>query len=472
MPPKLSLVILLPPRGSSEEAAAEDAARAAASLQSRPSALTLRELKAEGRRMGEVGRRDPAPNDVAVRALSSRHIQCAQRLQVIMFTSGTTGKPKGVILPHAAVIAAVAGLTAWRNAHAPYIGPDDVCAAYLPASHIFEFVAEQVMLALGGRLAFSHHSRLAARGAQMGDLTCAKCTVLPCVPAILERMAAGVRRAAPPLALRALVALSEAAWQPAGAGALGRSAHRAAALLSPAVLSLAFGAARRRAGRIRLVLCGGAPLSPELAALLRAVLGCPVVLGYGLTETACAGSLGRPCEAALGQSGPPIASARLKLVPWPEGGYSPAAQPPRGELHIGGAAVASGYLKRSSDDFYADKAGVRWVRTGDVGEVTAAADGARVVRIIDRKKDLIKLASGEYLSPAKARRGAARRGALYCSLSRLSRKRPKGGAGLPGLRGAGQERDAGCFARRAAAHRAGGGGRAAAARHAARQRRG
>lgn len=77
MPPKLSLVILIPPRGSSEEAAAEDAARAAASLQSRPSALTLRELKAEGRRMGEVGRRDPAPNDVAVRALSSRPIQGA-----------------------------------------------------------------------------------------------------------------------------------------------------------------------------------------------------------------------------------------------------------------------------------------------------------------------------------------------------------------------------------------------------------
>jgi long-chain acyl-CoA synthetase len=385
LPPKVTLVVLLPPRGSNcEEAVTEDLARVLASLPPRPSTLTLLELKNEGRRVTSgAACRPPAADDIAV----------------IMFTSGTTGAPKGVQLTHASLIAAVGGMVAWCDANAPWLGRDDVMAAYLPSSHILEFVAEQTFLAMGGRLAFSHHSTLAARAGRRGDLQAAGVTVLPAVPAILAHIAAAARRAIWPGALDALVALNELALSGGGGGgALRHAAARAASMLTPALGALAFGAARRRCGRLRLVLCGGAPLSASLAATMRALLGCPLVLGYGLTESACAGTLGRLADSALGQSGPPIACARIKLVAWDEGGYSPAHVPPAGEICIGGPALAVGYHnRRDGDDFFVE-GGARWLRTGDIGTVETGADGTSLLRIIDRKKDLVKLQKGEYVA--------------------------------------------------------------------------
>ena len=73
---------------------------------------------------------------------------------------------------------------------------------------------------------------------------------------------------------------------------------------------------------------------------------------------------------------------------------------PRGEIHVGGDNVAMGYFKnpdKTKEDFYTDSEGIRWLRTGDIGEVED--DG--VLKIIDRKKDLVKLQAGEYVSYGK-----------------------------------------------------------------------
>ena len=93
-------------------------------------------------------------------------------------------------------------------------------------------------------------------------------------------------------------------------------------------------------------------------------------------------------------------NCRIKLVNWEEGNYTIKDQPyPRGEIHVGGKNVAMGYFRneaKTQEDFY-EEDGYRWFRTGDIGQVEA--DG--VIRIIDRKKDLVKLQHGEYISYGK-----------------------------------------------------------------------
>ena len=91
---------------------------------------------------------------------------------------------------------------------------------------------------------------------------------------------------------------------------------------------------------------------------------------------------------------------RVKLVNWEEGNYLITDKPrPRGEIHIGGDNVATGYFKnvsKTNEDFY-EEDGRRWFRTGDIGEFYD--DG--VLKIVDRKKDLVKLQHGEYVSYGK-----------------------------------------------------------------------
>ena len=90
-------------------------------------------------------------------------------------------------------------------------------------------------------------------------------------------------------------------------------------------------------------------------------------------------------------------NCRIKIVNWEEGNYLITDKPyPRGEIHVGGKNVAMGYYlneEKTREEFY-EEDGFRWFRTGDIGQVEA--DG--VIRIVDRKKDLVKLQHGEYIS--------------------------------------------------------------------------
>merc|ERR1712020_385088 len=102
-----------------------------------------------------------------------------------------------------------------------------------------------------------------------------------------------------------------------------------------------------------------------------------------------------------GLVGPPLAGVDLKIVSWPEGGYTvhdPCG--PRGEIVIGGNHVAKGYFNmqdKTDLDFFDGPEGYRWFKTGDIGHLLP--DGN--LKIIDRKKDLVKLQMGEYVSLGK-----------------------------------------------------------------------
>ena len=103
---------------------------------------------------------------------------------------------------------------------------------------------------------------------------------------------------------------------------------------------------------------------------------------------------------STGRVGVPFGCCDIRLVDWSEGKYFATDKPyPRGEIVIGGTNVAQGYYKlphQTAEDFFEEE-GRRWFRSGDIGEIQH--DG--VLRIIDRKKDLVKLQAGEYVSLGK-----------------------------------------------------------------------
>jgi len=159
--------------------------------------------------------------------------------------------------------------------------------------------------------------------------------------------------------------------------------------------------------RLRLLVSGGAPLCAETQDFVTAVLA-PVAQGYGATETnGCAtvqeaiSAGGRPVDRTSGHVGAIQPANEIKLVSVPDMGYLVTDPQPRGEILIAGNNVSqTGYFKmpqKSAEDFPRHSDGKVWFHTGDIGVMTETG----VLKIVDRKKDLIKLAGGEYVSLGK-----------------------------------------------------------------------
>lgn len=149
-----------------------------------------------------------------------------------------------------------------------------------------------------------------------------------------------------------------------------------------------------------LLNSGSAPLSPETHEFIRACLDLRLLQGYGLTESSASATLMDVDDLNVGHVGAPLAGVQIKLVDWAEGGYRVNDKPlPRGEIVIGGKNITAGYYKNDTltKECYKDEEGLTWFYTGDIGE--ALPDGS--FKIIDRKKDLVKLQYGEYISLGK-----------------------------------------------------------------------
>ena len=120
-----------------------------------------------------------------------------------------------------------------------------------------------------------------------------------------------------------------------------------------------------------------------------------------MTESCACGTIMDADEISTGAAGPPSQGVQTQLINWDEGNYTVNDQPnPRGEIIIGGGNVASEYFRqpeKTKEDFFQDETGRRWFRTGDIGQMNP--DGT--LKIVDRKKDLVKLHHGEYVSLGK-----------------------------------------------------------------------
>jgi len=159
--------------------------------------------------------------------------------------------------------------------------------------------------------------------------------------------------------------------------------------------------------RLRLIASGGAPLAAQTQEFITAVLA-PVAQGYGATETSgactvqeCLGGGGRAPDNSCGTVGAFTPACEVKLLSVPDMGYNVTDDPPTGEILVSGNTITQhGYYKmpeKSAEDFPVHADGKKWFHTGDVGLLTKEG----TLKIIDRKKDLIKLSGGEYVSLGK-----------------------------------------------------------------------
>ncbi|KAF7689044.1 long-chain-fatty-acid--CoA ligase 4b [Silurus meridionalis] len=316
-------------------------------------------------------------------------------LAVVMYTSGSTGRPKGVKMHHSNLIAGMAG----QCQRIPGLGPEDVYVGYLPLAHVLELTAEISCLSHGCRIGYSSPHTLSDQSSKIkrgskGDCTVLKPTLIAAVPEIMDRIYKNVMSK-----VSEMSTLQRVLFNMAYKYKVQQLEHGADTPICNTMvfkrISMLLG------GRVRLMLSGGAPLSPDTHRFIK-VCFCPVSIGYGLTETCGAATISVFSDCTTGRVGAPLICSELKLRDWAEGGYTSQDKPhPRGEILIGGPNVAMGYYGKETEgesgEFWVDEAGQRWFCTGDVGEVHP--DGC--LQIVDRKKDLVKLQAGEYVSLAK-----------------------------------------------------------------------
>ncbi|XP_048400230.1 long-chain-fatty-acid--CoA ligase 4 isoform X2 [Stegostoma tigrinum] len=315
-------------------------------------------------------------------------------LAVVMYTSGSTGRPKGVMMVHSNLIAGMTG----QCQRIPELGPKDIYIGYLPLAHVLELTAEISCVAYGCRIGYSSPQTLSDQSTKIkkgskGDCSILKPTLMAAVPEIMDRIYKNVMSKVQEMNYLQRTLFKLGYDYKLEQIKKGYDAPLCSMILFKRVKALL-------GGNIRMMLSGGAPLSPQTQRFMNVCFCCPVGQGYGLTETCGAGTITEVQDYSTGKVGAPLICCEIKLRDWEEGGYTTRDQPnPRGEILIGGPNVAMGYFKnnKSSDDFFEDDSGQRWFCTGDVGEFHP--DGC--LQIIDRKKDLVKLQAGEYVSLGK-----------------------------------------------------------------------
>ncbi|GMP79411.1 hypothetical protein CsSME_00034965 [Camellia sinensis var. sinensis] len=339
----------------------------------------------------KLGRENPVDADLPLSA----------DIAVIMYTSGSTGLPKGVMMTHGNVLATISAVMTI----VPGLGDKDVYLAYLPLAHILELAAENVISAVGSSIGYGSPLTLTDTSSKIkrgtkGDASMLRPTLMTAVPAILDRVRDGVRKK-----VDTTGGLSKKLFDLAYArrlSAMNGSWFGAWGLERLLWNFLVFRKVRAiLGGHIRFVLSGGAPLSGDTQRFINICMGAPIGQGYGLTETCAGGTFSEYDDSSVGRVGAPLPCSFIKLIDWREGGYLTSDSPmSRGEIVIGGPNVTVGYFKnevKTKEVYKVDERGMRWFYTGDVGQFHS--DGC--LEIIDRKKDIVKLQHGEYVSLGK-----------------------------------------------------------------------
>jgi long-chain acyl-CoA synthetase len=303
----------------------------------------------------------PAPDDIAG----------------LVYTSGTTGLPKGAMLSHANLTTNVLATVAEFP-----IRPDDRTLSFLPWAHVYGQVVElHILIAAGGSTAFNTDTKQL-----VDDMREIRPTILVAVPRIFNQIHAGIRDqiAHRPRFIRSVF------WRGHAASVRARGGARLS-LRERVVLWFAgflFAAVRRKfGGRLRYAISASATLSREVAEFVDG-LGIEVYEGYGLTETSPVVAMNRPGQRKIGSVGLPIKDVRIVID------ESRGDSPGEGEIIVYGPNVMKGYHARPEENaraFTADGG----LRTGDLGRV----DRDGFLYITGRIKEQYKLENGKYVMP-------------------------------------------------------------------------
>jgi long-chain acyl-CoA synthetase len=295
-------------------------------------------------------------------------------LACLIYTSGTSGAPRGVMLPHRAILANCRGAFAFLQ---PMRLKDETYLSFLPLSHSYEHTVGQFfLLSIGTEIAY-------CRGVEhlSSDLLAVRPTILTVVPRILEvirgRILAQVAREKP--------------WRQklfARAIEIGRrrAEHERLSVLERLADPLLERLVRRKVrarfgGRFHAAMSGGARLEPVIGRFYLG-LGIRLMQGYGQTEAGPVISANPPDAVRIDTVGRPLEGVALRI----------AAD---GEIEVRGDLVMDGYWGQPEATARAIRDG--WLLTGDIGEI----DAEGYLRITDRKRDIIVLSGGENVSPAR-----------------------------------------------------------------------
>lgn len=324
--------------------------------------LTLAELEERGAAEERAGR----GADFRERALSCGPDDIA----TMLYTSGTTGVPKGVLLTHNNIHSNVRASMRLFDA-----GTDDRAVSFLPLSHILERMVDYWFFAMGVSIAYVHDITLVADSLREVHPTIAAST-----PRLYEKVydgvmaQTGVKGKLVHWAAGVGHRWTEATLAGRSPGALTRLQHAVADRLVFAKIRDRIG------GSLRFFISGGAPLADHVAKFFYGA-GILLLEGYGLTETSPVTNVNTPTDLRFGTVGKPVPGTEIMIAE-------------DGEILVRGPQVMKGYYNLPEETAAAlDADG--WFRTGDIGQIDA--DG--YLKITDRKKDIIVTAGGKNIAP-------------------------------------------------------------------------
>jgi long-chain acyl-CoA synthetase len=300
-------------------------------------------------------------------------------LATVMYTSGVAGSPKGVMLSHDNFIAEIAGVRAYENG---LFSSADVHLSYLPLAHSFERCLLGVMISVGARIGFFSGSIESLTK----DINCLKPSFLVGAPRVWQRMHDKIVEKMNKSWFERMFFT----WGVSRKSQVRKSGENSA--FEPILDRFIFSKTKQLlGGRVRFILSGAAPLDPKLAEFLGSCFCCPIIQGYGLTENLAGAFVTALGDKSTGHVGAPLPCVECKLIDVP--GMEYWARDHVGEICLRGPTLFSGY--------YADEAKTRedlgedgWFRTGDIGRFWPNG----TMSVIDRKKNIFKLAQGEYIA--------------------------------------------------------------------------
>lgn len=297
-------------------------------------------------------------------------------LMSLVYTSGTTGSPKGAMLTHGNMAAAIDGA---NDKFPQFTPPNDVFLSFLPLSHVFERVTYNLALTQGAQTIYNDSIfKLLDNMAELHP------TIMQCVPRVFESIQERVSDGVAKLPERRRNLTSRALE----IGGIYAKRQNAGKSISPLLYGLflfydklVLSKIRARFGsKVKFLVSGGAPLSPATATFFLAI-GIPILEGWGLTETTAAAAANPRGRVKIGTVGTPLAGVSVKTAE-------------DGEILVQGPTVMRGYW--NLPDATAEVIDAeRWFHTGDIGEI----DAEGYLKITDRKKDILVLANGKKVAP-------------------------------------------------------------------------
>ena len=330
--------------------------------------------------------RHPKPDDVAC----------------LMYTSGSTGPPKGVEIRHFNMMATLGSALDMLNDH---IDENDVFLAYLPLAHILELVIENGCIYLGLKMGYGSPRTITDQSIINcnGDLKELGPTVLVGVPQVWDT----IRKSILSKLSKKSKTINKIFWGAYNFNLFCSTYNIPLGFLTNPIFKQI---KKETGGNLKLALSGGSALNPTTQSFLTNIL-CPIFVGYGMTETVGLGCLMTPDIGFLpGVVGIPMSSIEVKLVNVPDTDYKITNDPPQGEIYLRGPSITTGYYKQQLKSKEAFEGA--WLKTGDIAEIIKLPNtkiqvhnevdtATGVLKIIDRAKNLVKLSNGEYIALEK-----------------------------------------------------------------------